>query len=46
MRWSLEDVALAALYLATPASSWITGKILEVDGGSESSRFPFDPPAD
>jgi 7-alpha-hydroxysteroid dehydrogenase len=27
-----EDIAAAALYLATPASGWVTGKILEVDG--------------
>lgn len=28
-----EDIALAAIYLASPASDWVTGKILEVDGG-------------
>jgi len=39
-----EDIALAALYLASPASSWVTGKILEVDGGTETSNWPFDPP--
>jgi 7-alpha-hydroxysteroid dehydrogenase len=27
------DIALAALYLASSASSFISGKILEVDGG-------------
>lgn len=27
------DIALAALYLASPASSFISGKVLEVDGG-------------
>lgn len=36
----VEDVALAALYLATPASKWVTGKVIEVDGGAESSVFP------
>jgi len=35
-----EDIAAAALYLATPASRWVTGKILEVDGGAESSVGP------
>ncbi|MGH3167351.1 MAG: SDR family oxidoreductase [Trebonia sp.] len=30
-----EDVAAAVLFLAAPASAYITGKILEVDGGIE-----------
>ncbi len=42
---SVEDVALAALYLVSPASSWITGKVFEVDGGTESSNWPFPPPS-
>jgi 7-alpha-hydroxysteroid dehydrogenase len=29
------DVAAAALYLASPASRWMTGKVLELDGGAE-----------
>lgn len=36
----VEDIALAALYLASPASRWVTGKILEVDGGMETSNIP------
>ena len=36
-----EDIAAAALYLASPASRWVTGKILEVDGGAESSTWPY-----
>lgn len=28
-----EDIAVAALYLASPASKYVTGKVLEVDGG-------------
>jgi 7-alpha-hydroxysteroid dehydrogenase len=28
-----EDVAAAALFLVSDAASWITGKLLEVDGG-------------
>lgn len=30
-----EDIALAALYLASSASDFVTGKLLEVDGGME-----------
>ncbi|MNN35724.1 7-alpha-hydroxysteroid dehydrogenase [compost metagenome] len=36
----VEDIACAALYLASPASRWVTGKILEVDGGAENSVWP------
>lgn len=36
----VEDIAAAALYLATPASAWVTGKVVEVDGGAESSVWP------
>jgi 7-alpha-hydroxysteroid dehydrogenase len=41
----VEDVALAALYLASPASSFVTGKIFEVDGGlAATSNMPMDLP--
>ncbi len=36
-----EDIALAALFLASPASSWVTGKVLEIDGGMEATNMPF-----
>ena len=36
-----EDIAAAALYLASPAAAWVTGKILEIDGGAEASTWPF-----
>jgi 7-alpha-hydroxysteroid dehydrogenase len=42
---TVEDIAIAALYLASPASSWVTGKVFEVDGGTEKSNWPFDPPS-
>jgi 7-alpha-hydroxysteroid dehydrogenase len=31
-----EDIACAVLYLVSDASSWVTGKVFEVDGGTES----------
>jgi 7-alpha-hydroxysteroid dehydrogenase len=37
----VEDIALAVLYLASPASSWVTGKVFEVDGGTEGTNWPF-----
>ena len=40
----VEDIALAALYLASPASSWVTGKTFEVDGGTETTNWPFEMP--
>ena len=30
-----QDIACAALYLASPASAWVTGALLQVDGGCE-----------
>ena len=40
-----EDVAAAALYLCSPAASWVTGKVFEVDGGTVASNWPLDLPA-
>ncbi len=39
-----EDIAACALYLASPAASWVTGKIFEVDGGAESPAFQIPVP--
>jgi 7-alpha-hydroxysteroid dehydrogenase len=35
-----DDIAAAALYFASPASRWVTGKIIDVDGGADSSVWP------
>ncbi|HZR80635.1 MAG TPA: glucose 1-dehydrogenase [Candidatus Binatia bacterium] len=32
---TVEDIAACALYLASPAGGWVTGKIFQVDGGTE-----------
>ena len=37
-----EDIAAAALYLTSPAASWVTGKVFEVDGGTFTSNWPLD----
>ncbi len=39
-----EDIALAALYLASPASAWVTGQVLAVDGGAPASVWPLPIP--
>lgn len=40
-----DDIACAALYLASPASSWVTGAILNVDGGSSVPAIQLPVPA-
>jgi 7-alpha-hydroxysteroid dehydrogenase len=39
-----DDIAAAALFFAAPASSWITGKLLEVDGAAPPGLFPSTSP--
>jgi 7-alpha-hydroxysteroid dehydrogenase len=40
-----EDIAAAALYLCSPAATWVTGKVFEVDGGTVASNWPLEMPA-
>jgi 7-alpha-hydroxysteroid dehydrogenase len=39
-----DDISSAALFFASPASSWITGKLLEVDGAAPAGLFPSESP--
>ena len=41
----VEDIAACALYLLSEAGSWVTGKSLEVDGGTIASNWPFAMPS-
>lgn len=39
-----DDIASGVLFLASPAASWITGKILEIDGGLEEPNLEMGLP--
>jgi 7-alpha-hydroxysteroid dehydrogenase len=38
-----QDIGLAAVYLASPAASWLTGVLLDVDGGIVGEMNPMFP---
>lgn len=40
----VEDIACAALYLASPAAAWVTGKVFQVDGGVETPAISVPVP--
>jgi 7-alpha-hydroxysteroid dehydrogenase len=45
-----EDIACAVVYLVSDASSWVTGKVFEIDGGTEAPSItvpvsPLEPSA-
>lgn len=35
----VDDIAMAALFLAAPAAKWVTGKDIQVDGGTENTNL-------
>jgi 7-alpha-hydroxysteroid dehydrogenase len=37
---SVDDIAAAAVWLASPAAGFVTGKVIELDGGAEAPTFP------
>jgi 7-alpha-hydroxysteroid dehydrogenase len=37
-----EDIALGALYLASPASAYVTGTVLEIHGGIRTANLDLD----
>ncbi len=39
-----DDIALCALYLASPAASFVTGKLFEIDGGLEEANLALNLP--
>ena len=40
----VDDIAAACLWLASPAGSFLTGKIIEVDGGLQAPNLPLGLP--
>jgi 7-alpha-hydroxysteroid dehydrogenase len=38
------DIAACALYLASPAAAWVTGRTLAVDGGADSAPLSYPVP--
>ena len=42
--WTILLVAAAILYLVSPAGAYVTGKVIEVDGGLQSPNLEFPIP--
>ena len=41
---AVTDIAACALYLASPAAAWVTGRCIDVDGGAEAAPLEFPVP--
>jgi 7-alpha-hydroxysteroid dehydrogenase len=41
---SVDDIAAAAVWLASPAAGFVTGKVIGVDGGVQAPTFPNEIP--
>jgi 7-alpha-hydroxysteroid dehydrogenase len=39
-----SDIALAVIFLASPAAAWVTGKVFEIDGGLEEPNLDLGLP--
>ena len=39
-----DDISPAVLYLVSPAASWVTGKLIEVDGAAAPDLVPNTQP--
>ena len=39
---STSDIALGALYLASPASAFVTGSVMDIHGGITSANLDLD----
>lgn len=35
-----EDIAEAVVYLCADGSSWLTGEVLDINGGAHLKRYP------
>ena len=40
----VEDIAAGAVYLASPASGYVTGRVLDIDGGVQRSNLDMNIP--
>jgi len=40
-----SDIAACALYLASPASAWVTGRTIAVNGGADAPPLAFPIPS-